>query len=501
MPQRFSRRTFLVATGGAASFVVVGACGGPDEIDRSSAEVQAAEERRRRPGATVRDVSLTAGLVDIELAGRRVSTWAYNGSVPGPEVRLSKGEVLRARIDNQLPEPTSIHWHGLAIRNDMDGVPGLTQQEITPGTSFTYEFTVPDSGTYWFHPHSGMQLDRGLYTPLIIDDPDDPGDYDRELVVVLDDWTDGVGEAPDAIFDRLTTEGMDMGGGGGGMGGMDMGGMDMGGMTSDLLGGDAGDVRYPLYLINGRPPEDPATFEVGLGERLRLRLINAGADTAFRVAMAGHSLTVTHTDGFPVEPVPTDAIMIGMAERYDALVTVDGAGVFPLVAEAEGKQGQARALVRSAPGDAPPAVARPSELDGRILTVADLRAAPEVALAPAEPDAIYEVVLNGGMDQYDWRINGRPFAETVPLEVNPAQRVRLVFDNRTMMFHPMHLHGHTFEVRGPAGPGPRKDTVIVRPMERIEIDFVTDNPGQWLLHCHNLYHQEVGMATVLSYVS
>ena len=196
---------------------------------------------------------------------------------------------------NDLPEATSVHWHGLAIRNDMDGVPGVTTPETPPGGTFAFDFVVPDPGTHWFHPHHGMQLDHGLYAPFIIDDPADPGDYDAEWILVLDDWTDGIGPSPMEILDRLIADGESGSGGMGGMG--DMHGMGgMGGM-------DAGDVEYPMYLVNGRAPSDPDTLAARPGDRVRLRIINASADTVFTVALGGHDLTVTHTDGYPVQAV------------------------------------------------------------------------------------------------------------------------------------------------------------------------------------------------------
>jgi FtsP/CotA-like multicopper oxidase with cupredoxin domain len=499
MPPYISRRQFLALSGSAvAATTVLGSCGrSPSAIGPSNASVAVAERRRRGVKATIRDVELTAGEVIVDLGGRMVRTWGYNGMVPGPEIRVARGEVLRVKVTNRLPEATSVHWHGVALRNDMDGVPGVTQKGIDPGASFTYEFAVAESGTFWFHPHSGLQLDKGLYAPLIIDDPSEPGRYDREAVVVVDDWTDGVGESPDAILGRLTSASH---GGMAGMGGMGGAGIPM--AMSAVLGGDAGDVSYPVFVLNGAPPTAPATFDAKPGERIRLRLINAGADTAFRVALGGHRLTVTHSDGFPVEPVTVDAVLLGMGERYDAVVTVAGSGAFPLVALAEGKNAQALGVLRSGSGAAPPATIRPTELDGRLLTLGDLRAGPAVALSAAKPDRTHPVVLSLDGDRYRWRINGRTFADRLPLDVRQGERARLVFDNRTTMFHPMHLHGHTFEVRAAAGggPGPRKDTVIVRPGEKIAVDFVGDNPGQWVLHCHNVYHMESGMMTTVSYV-
>jgi len=446
----------------------------------------------------VRDVTLTAGPAVIDLAGTSANTWAYNGSVPGAEVRAKAGEVLRAKVANNLPEPTTVHWHGLALRNDMDGVPGLTQAPIAPGTTFTYEFTLPEPGTFWFHPHAGVQLDRGLYTPLIIEDPAEPGRYDRELTVVLDDWLSAT-TTPEQTLTGLREHGMDMTG--------PDGSMQM--ASSPPLGGDAGDVIYPMFLANGRPPADPAVLDVKQGERIRLRILNAGSDTAFRVALGGHQLTVTHTDGFPVQPVTVDALLIGMSERYDVTFTVAGSDAYPLVALAEGKGGQAMGVLRSGTAAAMPAGdVRPTELDGRLLQLSELRASPEVAIPAKGPNRTHAVALGGpGTKGYHWTVNGREVdneAEVLDkakvLKVRQGERVRLAFTNQTTMFHPMHLHGHTFQVVAAGGAaGPRKDSLIVRPRETILVDFDADNPGQWLIHCHNLYHQAAGMHSVLSY--
>jgi len=305
MPQR-SRTTLVIAAVGLliAGAVWVGAtqpwrdetttnstAATATSIGPGDEAVLASERARRGSNAAVREVSLTAAPASIDLGDRTVETWAFNGTVPGPEIRVEKGDVLRALVQNDLPEPMTIHWHGIALRNDMDGVPDLTQESIEPGASFTYEFTVPDAGTFFYHPHTGTQLDRGLYAPLIIEDPDEGSDYDTEAVIVLDDWLDGVdGRDPDKELARLREQGMagmDMGGQ---SGGMDHGGMSMSGSApmsapSDPampLGTDTGDVQYPYYLINGRLGTDPVVLQGRPGQRMRLRIINASAMTIFR---------------------------------------------------------------------------------------------------------------------------------------------------------------------------------------------------------------------------
>ncbi|NUR30225.1 MAG: multicopper oxidase family protein, partial [Catenulispora sp.] len=378
--------------------------------------------------------------------------------------------------------------------NDMDGVAGVTQQAVASGETFTYRFTAPDPGTYFFHPHVGVQLDRGLYGPLIIEDPRESLSYDDEWVVVLDDWVDGVNGTPDDVFAELK-QGM---AGMGSMPGMSMKYMLMDAM-SEALGGDAGDVKYPYHLINGRIAADPDVFTARPGARIRLRIINAGSDTAYRVALSGHKLTITHTDGFPVQPRQADAVLIGMGERYDVLVTLAD-GVFPLVALAEGKNQTAMALLRTGSGSRPAATFRPAELEGSLGSAAGLKAAEQVLLKTAKPDVTHQVKLSGGMDKYDWSINGQRFdmenPAATPLTVREGQRVQLDFVNDTTMWHPMHLHGHTFQL---GGTGPRKDTTIVLPKKTVSVHFDADNPGQWLLHCHNAYHGEAGMMALVAY--
>ena len=493
-----TRRRFITAAGLTTVGLIVGACGGstPAAVGPDHPLVSERERLRRRAGTATTEVRLVAAPGPVDVAESSLTTWTYNGSVPGPEIRLRAGEVLAATLVNQLPQPTSIHWHGLALRNDMDGVPGMTQPPIDPGEEFRYEFVAPHPGTYFFHPHVGVQLDRGLYAPLVVEDPQEPGNYDLEAVIVLDDWTDGIGDDPDTILTRLTETGMT---------GMDHGGMGMdagdGGMSPETTEGSyGGDVTYPLYLVNGRSSTAPHVVEARPGQRVRLRVINAGSDTAFRLALGGHRLTVTHSDGFPVEPVEVDALIVGMGERYDLVATLAD-GVFPLAAVAEGKGVQTFAVVKTGSGELPPEDVTVAELSRRLLIPDDLRATADVVFPTGEPDVTVPLELGGDMMAYRWTINGRTFDEADPIEVTEGRRVRLAFSNRSTMFHPMHLHGHTFQVvRSDGAPGARKDTLIVLPGQDIAVDVDTYNPGAWALHCHNIYHAEAGMMTVLQYV-
>ncbi len=490
-----TRRQVLSGVVGAAGLFALAGCGGGSSsaVGPSSDAVRRAEAARRSAGQRVVTADLTARPATLDLGGPLVDTWAYGDLLPGPLLQASAGDLLRVTLDNRLPAPTSIHWHGIALRNDMDGVPGVTQAAVAPGGRYVYEFTVPDPGTYFYHPHVGVQLDRGLYGVLLVDDPADPGRYDADWTVVLDDWVDGTGRTPDDVLASLQRAGGTAGMGGAGAMGMAGAGEAM---TSRVLGG-AGDVTYPHYLANGRVPAAPQTLTGRPGQRVRLRLVNAGSDTAFRVALGGHRLTVTHTDGYPVVPASADAIIIGMGERFDVEVVLSD-GAFPLVAVAEGKTGQALTVVRTGAGEAPPATTRPVELDRQVLLGTDLHAADSARLPARAVDRTHTLALGGDMSSYRWTVNGKTFKDSTPRPVRQGERVRLRFANHTNMFHPMHLHGHTFAV---AGGGPRKDTVIVRPMQQVDVEFDADNPGQWVSHCHNVYHAETGMMIIVGYAT
>ncbi len=474
-------------------------------VNPSDPEVVAAE--KARGDGPLRAFTLIATETKLDLGGRTVRSWAYGDTLPGKEVRVTTGDVLGLRLVNHLPEATTLHSHGIRLRCDMDGVPGLTQYSIRPGADFTYRFAVTHPGTYWLHSHSGMQLDRGLYAPLIVEDPKEPLSYDKEWVVVLDDWVDGVGgSTPDGVLAQLRK---------GKAAPMDMG-EDPGhthasghrrpagpsrvlhGSRSRMLRSEGGHVDYPYYLVNGRLPQAPTVFRARPGDRIRLRIINAGGDTAFRVALGGHVMTVTHTDGYPVQHKKTDALLLGMAERYDVLVTARS-GVFPLVALAEGKKGRALALLRTGGGSPPGPSVHPEELDGRVVPARRLVPDESVALCDRAPDRELRFRLHGDMRNFNWSFDRRPYDVEQRHPIREGERVRLTLVNATDMWHPMHLHGHTFALTGIDAVGARKDTALLLPHRKLVVDFNADNPGLWMLHCHNQYHSESGMMTVLGY--
>jgi FtsP/CotA-like multicopper oxidase with cupredoxin domain len=478
------RREFLTrALAGAGTIVssgsalVVAGCRRAPDVSRESQLPHADYVRReaRQTGPT-REVRLVAAPGEVEvIRGRPYRTWLYNGQFPGPEIRVAEGERVRVTVENRLPEGTTVHWHGIPVPNAMDGVPGVTQDPIRPGDNFLYDFVADVPGTYLYHSHAGLQIDRGLVAPFIVEERQPAVDYDREHTVILDDFLPG--------------EPAPLSGGPGGM-------MRRGGMRGGMMGAQM--PPYAGLLINGRLPDDPTVFETKRGERVRLRLLNPSGATTFRFAIAGHRMDVVAADGQSVQPLTVDSLLIGMGERYDAIVAADQPGVWTMMAVAvEANLLPARALLRYADAGAatpPPANAVPEGLErGRALELADLRALDNSA--GRAPDRTIDLALSGGMMSSAWTINGQTYPDAEPISIREGERVRIRMINHSMMWHPMHLHGHFFRVADIS-----KDTILVPPhMGRATIDFTADNPGNWLFHCHNIYHMEAGMARVLRY--
>jgi FtsP/CotA-like multicopper oxidase with cupredoxin domain len=271
--------------------------------------IQAPPER----GGALREFSLNLEPTQFELPARGIfEKWLYNGQFPGTEIRAKEGERLRLTVKNGLPEGTTIHWHGIPLRNAMDGVPDITQPAIVPGGTFVYEFDAAPAGSFLYHSHFGLQPERGLIGPLIVEEKKPHVEYDREYTLCLNDFLSG----PPVPLGRSLNAGS--------------------GMPSMLM------PPYFTLLINGRPPEAPAVFSVKTGERVRLRLINLSGATIYRFAIGGHPLIVTHTDGRPVEPLRVDALHLGPGERYDVLVEAKSPGAWPIAAPEVGGEGGAQ---------------------------------------------------------------------------------------------------------------------------------------------------------------
>ncbi len=435
------------------------------------------------------EIALTAQEVQWELApGKVVTAWTYNGNVPGEAIRVREGDRVRVMLQNDLPEPTTIHWHGVDVPTNMDGVPDISQPAIRPGQTFVYEFEARPAGTRWYHTHfnSAAQMDLGLAAPFIIEPPTPDSPTDREYTLLLDDWVTG-SATPSA---SPTEEGM-----------MD----DM--MGDGMMGGMMGDIGppYDTFTLNGKafPATEPLT--VRQGERIQLRLINASNMQTFVIRLAGHRLQVTHTDGNPLQrPVEVDAVPIAPAERYDVTFVADNPGKWPFYAldlvHTEG--GLKTLVVYEGFESAIEAELQYSSAGLMVWSYGLGRGVDLLPTASGRPRA-FDLTLSGGMMGSDqWTINGKVYPNTEALKVSLNQLVQVRLFNMSMQAHPFHLHGQSFRVLSVDGQTLStpliKDTVDVSAMMgTADIEFVAFNPGDWMFHCHKPMHMDGGMTTLV----
>jgi FtsP/CotA-like multicopper oxidase with cupredoxin domain len=420
-----------------------------------------------------------------------------SGTMPGPEIRVTEGDTVRLQVENEMEDvPTSIHWHGLLLPAAMDGVPGISSFPVAPKRVFVHEFPIRQSGTYWYHSHYQLQEQQGLFGAFVIEPRSEPGRYDQDAVVMLSDW---LHSDPAQVVPNLRKQAAspppatEPNAGAAAMPGMAM--PAGGGKTS---GADLADVEYDAFLMNGRGSDSPWTLVARPGQRVRLRLVNAGSSTYFRVSLDGHPLEVTHADGLPVEPFEVDSILMGMAECYDVVVKLSDSGSFTLHGVEQDGSGQAIGVLHTPDAKPVPNLAIPKP-GPRMLAYSQLRA-PEATTLPEGPVRDFRLVLGGDMNRYLWTIDGKVYPDAPPLLIRQGDRVRVDLVNETMMWHPMHLHGHFFRLLGSGGANaPLKHTVNVEPQKSVQIEFSADNPGRWFFHCHNLYHLEAGMAREWEY--
>jgi CopA family copper-resistance protein len=551
-----------------------------------------------RPGfdeVSGRDIALTIGEGPRVVQGRRGHAIAVNGSIPGPLVRLREGQAVRLAVTNTLDEDSSIHWHGLLLPFQFDGVPGVSFPGIKPGETFVYDIpALRQSGTYWWHSHSGLQEQAGHYGPIVVEPSgQDAVQVDRDYVLLLSEFTP---LHPHAIMDKLKkgegyfnyqqntwTDDYPLSGEDRRMWAR----MRM--MATDIL--DVTGSTY-TYLANGRGPEESLEFLFNPGERVRLRIINGSAMTFFNVRIPGVKFWVVGADGQNVRPVEVEEFQIGTAETYDIVVEPTGEAR-TIVAESMDRSGMAVATLASRPGaraDVPPL------RDPPLLTMADMgmnhgsggmnhggsdmagmdhsamghdmlsqdaaaepmggmdmsgmnmrdtsKLPPDVKVGPGidmvsmnpvdrmgdpglgldkvphkvlnykdlvalepnddlrRPSRQMEIHLTGNMERYMWSFDGKKFTAVSddPIRFAYNERVRVKLVNDTMMAHPIHLHGHFFElVNGaPADRQPQKHTVIVQPGGSATFDLTADEEGDWAFHCHLLYHMHSGMFQIVT---
>ena len=487
--------------------------------------------------------------MSVNITGRQRPALAINGSIPAPTLRFAEGEDVVINVTNKLDEDASVHWHGFILPYRMDGVPGISYPGIRPGETFTYRFKIVQNGTYWYHSHSGLQEQAGVYGAIVIEPrKEDPVAYDRDYVVLLSDWTD---ERPEAVLSNLKKQSdyynynkrtvfdffRDV---------REKGWDET--VTDRLMWGrmrmdptDIADVSGYTFLLNGQPPQRNWTALFEAGERVRLRFVNGSAMSYFDVRIPGLEMTVVAADGQNVKPVAVDRFRIAVAETYDVIVEPQADRAYTIFAEVMDKSGHARGTLAPRPGmsaaipergerpvlsmaDMGPAqgggdhAAMPGMSDGgmkgmdhskmggsahgmamaaaddgpRILRYTDLKS---FTSYPREaPGREIELELTGNMERYFWSINGRKYSEAEPMRLRHDERVRIKFVNKTMMNHPMHLHGHWMELDNGTGDlRPRKHVINVKPGETVFFDMTADALGEWAFHCHLLYHMATGM--------
>jgi FtsP/CotA-like multicopper oxidase with cupredoxin domain len=409
---------------------------------------------------------------------KTVAGIAVNGLFPGPEIRMTEGDMFRAQVENHLEnEDTSLHWHGLLVPAVMDGVPDVAHKAIPPKQIQVFEFPLRQSGTYWYHSHSGLQEQVGFAGPLIIEANDEIVDYDREHTILLSDW---LHDDVETVFEELK-QGEEV--------------------PADMpMAPDLSDVKYPSFLMNGRGNRTTWTGMVAAGERVRLRIIGAGASTLFRVMVAEHKMTLSHVDGLAVQPLEIDNLLIGMGETYDVVVTIQRPGAFTIHAMAQDGSGQAIGVLHTADAE-PVADFSIPQWGPAALRYADIRSLEPTPL-PDGPLREIKMTLTGNMARYEWGIDNQLYPNAEPYFIKEGERVRVVMENATNMWHPMHLHGHFFRLLArdtDVDLLPLKHTVNIGPKETLAFEFFADNPGSWIFHCHNLYHLDSGMARVFIY--
>jgi FtsP/CotA-like multicopper oxidase with cupredoxin domain len=477
----------------------------------------------------------------INITGKETTALLINNQLPGPTLKASVGDIFRVEVKNNLNTETSIHWHGVLVPNRMDGVPYITSPPIEPGKTFIYEFPIKHSGTYWYHAHSGLQEQQGIYGALVFypeninKNKDINSDYDEEQVIVISDWTN---EKPENVLAHIKQD------------------PDYYALKKDsvqswhkiLLNGseaiklrinnafnkmgpmDISDIGYDAFLINGK--KATSLSHAKAGSRVKLRIINAGASSYFILNYAGGVMKVIATDGVNVQPFTANRIRIAMAETYDVIVTVpenkryefrasseDGAGFVSgyvgtgeiLEAETYPKPNlvmmnhhegghQMPGMSGMDHGTSEPKQERQTGHVDFLNNYKILKSPIKTTLLESNPVRTVELKLTGSMERYVWTINNTPMYASDSINIKKGDNVKFILINETMMHHPIHLHGHFFRVlNGQGDYSPLKHTVNVAPFETVEIEFEADKEQDWIFHCHNLYHMKLGMGGIIHY--
>lgn len=442
----------------------------------------------------------------IDVYGRPASVYAIRQPNDAVGLTTKIGARFKVRVENELNEPSILHWHGLTPPWNQDGVPGVTGPIIPPGLATEYDFALPLGGTYWMHSHAGFQEQRLMTAPLIVEDPSFHGDR-QQVVVMLSDFSF---TPPQEIYQNLTGKkameghsmpaGMEMG--------HDMTGhMDMN-MEMDMDGkmsmSDLNDVNYDAFLANDRTLADPQSVAVELGGRVLLRIINGASMSAFHVDLGEMSGQLVAVDGQAVLPHAGQRFPIACGQRLDVAVDLPKERkAFPIFFVLEGERRQTGIVLAPIGAEIKKISEEASEKSSALDLALEGVLRTAAPLAPRKADRVHTLNLTGDMASYVWSINNIVWQETTrPLELRAGERVELVLNNHTMMAHPMHLHGHNFqvvEIDGVRFSGAVRDTVFVPPHKRVVVAFDANNPGHWAFHCHLLYHMHAGMFATFRY--
>lgn len=487
--------------------------------------------------------SLIAGTRTLDINGRAATAFGLENAAGGQGLILDPAERFRVALTNRLEEDTIIHWHGQIPPNAQDGVPDAPMPALVPGETRDYDF-APMPGTHWMHSHFPVQEMQLLAAPLIVRSRADVAADRQEVVMILQDFSftspdelmgniahdDGHGAmghgnggmahgsgAIGSMMDRMMGGGMGHGNGGhGGMGhGMGdqrtMQGMSGMGVMPGMQGMemDLNDIDFDAYLANDRTLGDPDVVRVERGGRVKLRIINAAAATVFWIDTGALEGRLVAVDGHDIEPLRGSRFGFAMGQRLDIELDLPaGEGAWPILALREGER-ERTGLILATPGAR---IERLADLGEEAAPAFDYDLAQESGLRAAAPlserqaTRRADVMLDGSMSPYVWTINGRTWGEHTPLPATSGERVELTFHNMSMMAHPMHLHGHVFQVVGIGGRnigpprrinGATRDTVHVPPMTMATIAFDAGEAARWMLHCHHMPHLITGMMTEL----
>ena len=456
-----------------------------------------------------------------------VLVWTFNGSSPGSEIRVKKGEKVKVTLKNELSAPVSIHWHGYPVPNNMDGIPGVTQDAVEPGKSFTYEFEANVPGTYWYHSHqdSVNQLDRGLYGALIVEDTKEK--YDKDYTLMLDEWVTDKEEMNKQLKEMTKgqignkSKGNENGEKNDDKNGMAHSDMNMGSDkkdSSNMEGMDHGNMKmeghdmsmYDLFTINGKSGDLVAPLKVNKGDNVRLRLVNAGY-LSHDIHVHGHDIKVIATDGQPINDpkvIKDKVISIAPGERYDIEFTANNPGKWYVEdhSKNKGAKGMKAVIEYDGSKEMKDKADEKEKLPKVDMTKYGAKKLGSFTLNQ-EYTATYNMDLNTQMNGNEmvYTINGKVFPDIDPIQVKKGDLVKVKLVNGSKMDdHPMHLHGHFFQLLSKDGKPIEgspivKDTLNLKPGEEYEVAFVADNPGDWMFHCHDLHHASAGMVTEVKY--